>query len=203
MKEVIKFLFRIFFKIFFRVKVVNPQVVPLEGPVVLCSNHLGGMDMFFIGYKIKKRLVHYMAKVELFKIPIVGHLIKWLGAFPVKRGTADLESFKTALKILKEKHILGIFPEGKRTMGKDLSKVKIKPGAALLAIKSGAQILPVALEGNYKIFSRVRVTFGEPFKLDADPDKKYSSAELSEMSKDIMLKVYALMEDNPIGNNKG
>lgn len=203
MKEFIKVLFRIFFKILFRVKVINPQVVPLEGPVVLCANHLGGMDMFFIGYKIKKRIVHYMAKVELFKIPIIGRLIRWLGAFPVKRGTADLESIKTALKLLKDGHILGILPEGTRTLGKDLSKVRIKPGAALLAIRSQAPILPVALEGNYRIFSKVRVTFGEPFKLDADPDKKYTSAELSEMSKEIMKKVYALMEDNPVGNNKG
>ncbi len=203
MKEVIKGLFRILFKIFFRVKVVNLQVVPLEGPVILCANHLGTLDMFFIGYKIKKRLVHYMAKIELFKIPVVSLLIRWLGAFPVKRGTADLESIKTALKLLKDGHILGILPEGTRTLGKDLSKVRVKPGAALLAVKSQAPILPVALEGNYKIFSRVKVTFGEPFKLDADPEKKYTSAELSEMSKEIMKKVYALMEDNPIGNNKG
>ena len=194
MKDAIRFLFRIIFKIFYRVEVVNREAVPQKGPVILCANHLGALDMFFIGFKIK-RLVHYMAKEELFKIPVIAPIIRYLGAFPVKRGKADLESIKTALRLLKEGHVVGILPEGTRTMKKDIKTIRAKPGVALLAIKSGVPVLPVALCGNYKLFSKVRVVFGEPFMLEADRNKRYSGAELSGMSAGIMEKVYALMKE--------
>lgn len=184
---------KLFFFLFYRVKIIGLDNVPKEGAAILCANHVGEMDMFFIGYKVK-RLVRYMAKSELFKIPILSPLIKFLGAFPVKRGKADVEAIKTALRLLDEGHIVGIFPEGTRLKNKKGKTVKAKPGAALLAQKSGAPILPVAVEGKYRPFSKIKIVFGKPFSLDLDKDKKYTNNELVEISENIMKKVYALTE---------
>lgn len=184
----------IVFSLLYRVKIIGKDNLPETGPLILCSNHNGEMDMFFIGYKLK-RLVHYMAKVELFRNPLIGFLLKWLGAFPVKRGKADVEAIKTSLRILKNNEILGIFPEGTRMKKKTQNSVRVKPGIALLAQKSGAQIIPVAVSGKYKPFSKIKVVFGKPFSIDFDKDKKYTNSELVEISESIMSKVYALMEE--------
>lgn len=192
--NVFKGFVRVVFAIFYRVEIIGKENVPDTGPLILCANHNGELDMFFIGYKLK-RLVRYMAKEELFRNPILGGLIKWMGAFPVKRGKADVEAIKTSLRLLENNEVFGIFPEGTRMKKKDVNSVRVKPGVALIAQKSGAPIIPVAVSGKYKPFSKIKVVFGEPFSLDLDKDKKYTNSELSDIAKEIMLKVYALMED--------
>ncbi|HHW49717.1 MAG TPA: 1-acyl-sn-glycerol-3-phosphate acyltransferase, partial [Clostridiaceae bacterium] len=194
MLEIARFLVNIYFSIFYKVEIINKENIPAEGAALLCSNHVGALDMFFIGYKIK-RLVHYMAKKELFKNPIIGAVIRWLGAFPVNRGKGDVGAIKTVFKLLKEGKIVGIFPEGTRTRGKINVNRRIKPGIALLAIKSGVPIIPVAIKGSYKLFSKVKVIFGQPFKLEADNNRKYRNDELVDISKAIMNKIYSLMEE--------
>ncbi|AEV68455.1 lysophospholipid acyltransferase family protein [Acetivibrio clariflavus] len=184
----------IVFAIFYRVEVIGKENVPETGPLILCANHNGELDMFFIGYKIK-RLVRYMAKEELFRNPLFAKFITWLGAFPVKRGKGDVEAIKTSLRILENNEVLGIFPEGTRMKNKDAKSIRIKPGVALIAQKSGAPIIPVAVSGRYRPFSKIKVVFGKPFRLDLEKDKKYTNSELVEIAKDIMSKVYALMEE--------
>ena len=191
MKRFFRILCILFFGIFFRVEVLNRENVPVKGPGILCANHIGELDMFIIGYKIK-RWVYWMAKEELFRIPVISFIIKCLGAFPVKRGKADINSIKTAMKLLNHGNIVGILPEGTRTRGKDRNKIRVKPGAALMAIKTGVPIIPVAIDGNYRLFSRIRVIFGKPFKIDAPSGRKYTSYELAEISRNIVDGIYAL-----------
>lgn len=193
MRGFAKLITRIFFAIFYRVEIVNIENVPSKGPALLCSNHNGELDMFFIGYKLK-RWVHYMAKEELFKIPVIGRLVKLMGAFPVKRGDGDIRAIKTTLTLLKQGHIVGIFPEGTRTRGSLNNNIKIKPGIAMFAIKSGVPIIPVAVVGSYKPFSKVKVIFGSTFNLDIDKNKKYTIEEMTIISRGIMDRVYFLME---------
>ncbi|MCX7749796.1 MAG: 1-acyl-sn-glycerol-3-phosphate acyltransferase [Clostridia bacterium] len=191
LKGFVKLLLNIYFSIFYRVKLVNKGNIPPKGGAILCANHVGQMDMFFIGYKIK-RMIHYMAKEELFRNPLQSAFIRWAGAFPVRRGTGDVEAIKTALKIIKQGHILGIFPEGTRR--KDGQSGTVKPGVAMFAVKTGVPIIPVAIEGNYKLFGKVKVVFGKPYYLEVEKGKKYSNDELIELSQGIMKEVYALLE---------
>jgi len=184
----------IIFGLFFRVEVVNAENVPEKGPAILCANHIGELDMFLIGYKIR-RYVRYMAKEELFKIPVLSFFVRKLRAFPVKRGRVDIESVKTALRLLNGGHIIGILPEGTRTRGKDRKDIRVKPGAAAIAVKAGVPIIPVAIEGDYKLFSRIRVIFGKPFRIEANPERKYTNDELTEISRNIMDGIYKLMEE--------
>lgn len=185
---------KIVFSLLYRVKIIDMQNLPQTGPLILCANHNGEMDMFFIGYKLK-RLVRYMAKEELFKNRLLAGFFRWLGAFPVKRGKADVEAIKTSLRLLENNEILGIFPEGTRMKKKAAKAVRVKPGIALIAQKSGAPIIPVAVSGKYRPFSKIKVVFGKPFSIDLDKNKKYTNSELVEISESIMSKVYALLEE--------
>ncbi len=193
MVNVIRFILRVFFKIFFRVEIKGLENVPKEGGILLCSNHIFDLDMFVIGYKLP-RLVHYMAKEELFKIPFVKNFITWLGAFPVRRGAGDIGAIRTVIKLLSEGKIVGIFPEGTRSKG--VKKTEAKAGIVLLAEKSGAPILPVSIKATYKPFSKIKLVYGKPFKLDFKVGEKLSGEEMIKMSKMIMEKIYALSEGN-------
>jgi|LSQX01.3.fsa_nt_gb 1-acyl-sn-glycerol-3-phosphate acyltransferase len=195
MEKIVRLFMLFLGKFFYRLEVTGLDNIPEKGGVILCSNHPGTFDMFFIACKVK-RLVHYMAKEELFKNPILAYILSKLGAFPVKRGTADINSIKTALKLLKEGKILGILPEGTRTGFNTKRKIRPKAGAALIAVKANVPIVPAAISGDYrKLFSKVKVKFGKPFYINSEPDKKYTKDELEKISMSIMDKVYSLLEE--------
>lgn len=194
MAEFIKLLTRIIFKIFFRFEVEGIENIPTEGGVILCSNHPGTLDMFFIACKVK-RLVHYMAKEELFRNPILRFIVVKLGAFPVKRGRNDMDSIKTAIRILKDGKILGILPEGTRTGPNNEKNIKPKPGVALIATKAKVPIVPAAITGGYKLFGKVKVVYGKPFYINGGEPKKYTKDDLIEITNDIMSKIYMLLEE--------
>ena len=193
MKKIAVFLTKLVFNIFYRVEILNAENIPENGPALLCSTHNNILDMFFLGYKLK-RWIYWMAKEELFKNPIGGFIFPKLGAFPIKRGKGDVGSIKTAYKHLQDGNIVGIFPQGTRVKGKNRKAAPIKSGAALLATNAGVKIIPASVEGNYRLFSKIRVVFGKPYTIDVQKDKKLTSDELSEISKEIMQKIYSLAE---------
>lgn len=193
MKKFAVFITKVFFGIFYRVELVNPEKIPAEGAAIICANHNTMLDMFFLGYKLD-RWINWMAKEELFKNPILSFLLIKLGAFPVKRGKGDVSSIKKAYKLLEEGHIIGIFPHGTRINASNVDTVRIKSGAAMVAVNSGASVVPAAVKGNYKLFSRIKVIYGEPFKID--DGKKYTGEERTEISREIVRRIYALLEEN-------
>jgi 1-acyl-sn-glycerol-3-phosphate acyltransferase len=193
MKKVALLITRICFKLIYKVEIKNKELIPETGPVLVCAAHHSILDMFFLGYKLN-RWINWMAKEELFKNPVLSYVLKKLGAFPVKRGKGDVGSIKTAYKLLEQGEVVGIFPQGTRTKTLESQKARIKPGAAMLAVNTGVKILPAAVKGSLKPFSRIKVIFGEPFRIEGDKDKKYTSEELRSISRDIMSRVFALEE---------
>lgn len=155
-------LLRFIYAILFPLKIVGKENVPKEGGVLLCANHISLLDPMTIGIKLKRQ-VKYMAKAELFEVPVLGWLIKQLGAFPVKRGGVSKESIKTSLNTLRSGHIMGIFPEGTRNSDSGSAK----KGAASFALRSGAAVVPAAIIGSYKPFRRMTVIYGSPIDLSA------------------------------------
>ena len=103
-----------------------------------------------------------MAKKELFKIPILGGILSRAGAFSVDRGNADMGAIRTSMMILKEKGILGIFPEGTRRQDSGEGK----HGAVMLAARTGSQVVPVYIPRQKRIFHRLDLVVGEPYVLD-------------------------------------
>lgn len=193
MKKFLYTLTNIVFFLFYRVEIVNPEKVPKEGAALLCSAHNTILDMFFLGYKLK-RWVYWMAKEELFRNPLLGYVFKKLGAFPVKRGKGDVGSIKAAYKLLEDGEIVGIFPQGTRVHSGNVKTVKIKPGAAMLALNSNVKIIPAIVQGSYKLFSKMKVVYGEPFMIETEPGRKLTKEEMTEVSSDIMKRINSLLE---------
>jgi len=170
--EICRSLVRGLIFVMYRLKTEGLEHIPSSGPVILCSNHLSNLDPVFLAAPLNRR-VHYMAKMELFSIPVLSWLIVKLGAFPVNRGGVSKNSIRTALQLLSEGKVLGIFPEG--TRGK-MSGVG-KKGAASLALKSGAAVIPVAIIGNYRPFRRMKILYGPPLDMSGFADGSSESLE--------------------------
>ena len=181
---------RIFFSLFFRVEYKGLENVPEEGPLIVCCNHISLLDMFLFAQRIPRK-VYFMAKKELFRIPVLNTIIKALGAFPVNRGHGDLNAAKTTLQLLNEGKAVGIFPEGTRSK-KSKTRVKPKSGAVLFAIESGAPILPVGIFGDYRVFSKMKVVYGKPFSIERNDGEKAGKADLQKMAEDLMDRIYSL-----------
>src|SRR5690606_27525178 len=127
-----------------RLEAKGLENIPESGPVILCANHISNFDPPVVGIPVNRK-VHYMAKQELFNIPGFGWLIHKLGAFPVKRGGVSKESIRLSIQLLKDGNVLGIFPEGTRKNAGGMGK----KGAAMLAIKAQATVIPVGIVGSY------------------------------------------------------
>jgi len=155
-------------RLLFRLEVYGESNVPLEGALVLASNHLSLLDPPLIGCACPREL-RYVAKAELFRIPLLKSLFRRLGGFPVERGAADVGAIRTALQHLREGRAVLIFIEGTRGTGESL--LPPTPGATLLARQSGAPVLPTAIIGTHRAMpkgaklprlTKVKIAFGKP-----------------------------------------
>jgi len=185
-----RFIVRVVLSVFWRFRSYRAENVPGRGPVILVCNHVSYFDPPSLG-AASPRPVVYMAKHELFRIPILGPIITWLGAFPVDRSRGDVGAFKAALGVLKSGACLGIFPEGTRNTD---GTVQPQLGAAMLASLSGAPVVPAYVSGTNAIkkFSRITVTFGEPLRFEAG--RKATREDMAKWTSDLMERISALRE---------
>ncbi|MDF2568232.1 MAG: hypothetical protein K0R90_1688 [Oscillospiraceae bacterium] len=154
---------RIVMSLWYKVEVRGKENLPEKGGYIICCNHRTNFDPLFLGTKINPDLT-FMAKSELFETPIFGHIIKWLGAFPVHRGKGDTTAINTAVESIKDGKVLAIFPEGNRS--KDGQLQRFKSGAALVSSRTGADIVPacVYFKGELSFRKKVTVRFGSVIK---------------------------------------
>jgi 1-acyl-sn-glycerol-3-phosphate acyltransferase len=131
-----------------RMRVEGAENVPRVGSVILAPNHLSATDWPAVGL-VSPRLPWFMAKEELFAVPILGPLIRLLHAYPVKRGTADRAALRFTEGLLRQGQVVVIFPEGQ--VSPDARFQPLKPGAALLALRTGAALVPVGLRGTERL----------------------------------------------------
>lgn len=167
--------------------VIGREKVP-DGGCVLVANHTQWADPVLVGTALGNQYpLVAMAKKELFQIKLLGPLISALGAFPVERGTADIGAIKTSLKAVKEGKKLLIFPEG-GTKHKAGDEAKV--GAAMIAARTGAPIVPIYISENKKFRSKVYVVFGDAYI----PEKTKSKDGYRAIADDMMRRIYALKE---------
>lgn len=166
---------RVFGRVVSRISVEGAlDEIPRQGPVILVANHASNLDAVVIGSELIPKLgrrIHWLGKKELFAWPVVGWAAANGGVHPVDRGAADIEAFRLASRILEDGHILFLFPEGTRSPDGTLQEAR--DGIAVLAMRSGAPIVPLAIAGSSRVWpkgqslphpgGRVTVRVGKPF----------------------------------------
>ncbi len=164
----------------FRVKVEGLKNDPGEGGILLCSNHITLLDPICISAVLRKTEPFYMAKKELFKIPILSSILRALGSYPVNRGAGDLGAIHKTVDLLRAGHCVGIFPQGTRCRGVSLEDTKFKNGAALVLSKTEVPVLPVRVKvknNKWCPFKKIEIVIGEKIEADMlklDPEKNKS-----------------------------
>ncbi len=168
------------YKFIFRGSLIGKENIPQKGSFILVSNHGSLLDPPLLGHAIGRN-ISFMAKSELFRIPLIGFIIKSCGAYPVRRGMADKNTIKIACEKLSNNNSIGIFIDGTRQ--KDGRVNKPKQGAALLSLKNQKLLLPVAIINSHRLvryrffipfFTKIVIKVGKPIK----PPKTTSKDDL-------------------------
>jgi 1-acyl-sn-glycerol-3-phosphate acyltransferase len=178
------------FKPWYRIEVFGLEHFPKDGGVLLCTNHIHNFDPLVVG-STAPRPVHFMAKEELFNVPVLGNIVRKCNAFPVKRGKGDRESLRAGLKVLKDGNVFGLFPEGTRSktgeIGKGLS------GAGFFALRAEADVVPCAIIGPYKSLKKLKVVYGKPIAMEEMRAAKASTEQVTEL---IMSEIHKLIKEH-------
>jgi 1-acyl-sn-glycerol-3-phosphate acyltransferase len=189
-----RFIFLVYLKLLYCMKIHGRSNIPARKPFIVCANHICWLDPMAVGAALPLKFrIYYMAKKELFNNNLISYLLHMAGAFPVNRQEPDLLAVKKAYLILKEENVLGLFPEGTRSRDGEMQKAF--NGAALIAVRSGVPILPVAVEGPYRLFKPLNVHIGKPFTLPPliYEQRKEKKKQLEEMSYMIMSNIRKLL----------
>jgi len=185
----------------YRVEVQGAERVPRDGPVVIAANHHSFIDPLVIGV-VLPRPIAFIARGDLFRVPGLGWLLRKLYAIPVERGSGDLAAVKAAIRALRAGMAFGIFPEGRRSRSGHLEP--FKTGAAAIAMRTGARIVPVAIVGTREIWppgrrprlgGKIRVLIGDPIDL-GDAKGRLDKAHLEAATRQIEAAVARLLPED-------
>lgn len=194
--------FLVLFRIIFRMRVYGLKNIPRGGGALMISNHVHNADPVLM-MAACPRPTHFMAKEEIWKVPVASWIAIKTGAFPVRRGTADRGALRRADEILRDGRLVVVFPEGTRSVTGGLTKAF--PGVSLIATHSGAPLLPIAVLGTEdlpgngakqkkrdRIWPKTTIMFGEPFHLETHkPDG--SRWPLEELSDAMMIEIARIL----------
>lgn len=181
-RKIVKAFLRGLYKIFYRVKVIDEEnlvnAAKENNGCIICANHLNALDAVAV-VVFSKEKIRFIGKHDLARIGAYRWLEHLFDVIPIKRGKQDMEAMKRCLKALKNGEILAIFPEGtRRGMAKN---VKVKNGAAFMAIRSGKPVVPVGISGSFKPFTKIYIKYGKPIDMSKYKTKnKLEEKELQE-----------------------
>lgn len=182
MYSAIKAILYYFFKLVFRYEMMGTENIPAKGGVIIAANHISLWDPPAVGAGLT-RPIHFMAKEELFAIPVFKWIITKMNAFPVRRGAADRTAIRYAINLLKDGEVLGLFPEGTRSKTGILGKPE--PGIAMIALKAGVPIVPAAIIGTNQvgkagcILPKFIIKYGKPIIIEQGKNDKETMEQLS------------------------
>ena len=183
----------IFYKLFYRVKILGKENIIKNGKGIVICNHLCKMDVFVVGALYPNKTI-FLAKKEWYKNKILSWLLKTMGSIPVDREKPSLTSIKESLQVLKNNQRLGIFPEGTRnTEGNKIQE--IKQGTAMFAIKGKAQITPVIIYEKIKMFKTNYAIVGKPIDFSEFYDVRFTDEISDKCNKIILEKMQKLQSE--------
>ncbi len=196
-RTVANWLMRTLFHLLYRIELSGSDNVPRQGGFIAMMNHIYFIDPVLVG-ALAPRPIVIMSKIENYKNPVAALALRLYGTFPVHRGELDLNAIRTALSLIEKGHGLLMAPEGTRSKIHSLQEGR--DGLAWLAVRSALPVVPVALSGHERLGSNVRrlrrtpfrITFGEPFVLQADPGLP-QRPQLRRMTREAMYRLSALL----------
>jgi len=182
------------------------DAIPRDGPVILAANHISNADPVLVGAWLTPRLgrrIHWLGKKEMFDWPVVGWVARNGGIVPVDRDGADVEAFRTASRVLEAGEVLMVFPEGTRSPTAELQPPK--DGLAMLALRTGATIVPIGISNTDRLWPKgrpiprpgghVSMRIGAPFRiadlLPPEVDRKAAKRVATTL---IMRRIAALLD---------
>lgn len=193
---------RVILRTFWNLRAHHAERVPKEGGYLLVSNHASNLDPPVAGCLLA-RGVHYLAKAEMFRYPLMRNYLEAIQAHPVRRGAVDRKAIKMCVDLVKSGALLAIFPEGTRTHDGEFQEPK--PGVGMIASQTGAQCVPVYIEGTYGVWPRHRalprlrgridVYYGEPFDLPERPDGMDKKDYYARCAEEMMRRIAALRDE--------
>ena len=184
MREIFKFIFKIITIIIYRPKIIGAENVPKEGNAIICANHVHFWDSVVIIVMLKRK-VNVLAKEELFK----PKFNKWFAGVI----GADLGAVKTSLKLMENKELLLVFPEGTRN-GVAKGK-KAKKGSVMIAATSESPIIPIGVQGTFKPFTKVTLNIGKPIDYSAYKNETKDKAKMDELAQELMTEIIKLRDE--------
>lgn len=196
-------LMRILFKIVYNPKIINKELIPKEGSIVIACNHKHVYDQC-LTIMATKRPINYMAKKEYFEGKLAW-FFKFVGCIPVNRNGKDDSAKKRAISILKNNGAIGIFPEGTRNKTKNKILLDFKFGAVSLANKTDSLVVPCAITGDYKFRSKnLIIKYGKPFKVkDLKKANDHLYKEINSLINSNLKNTNRTMEEELNSHNKG
>lgn len=189
---------------YIRLQTIDIENIPKQGGVILAPNHPSDLDSFILGIAITRQL-HTMGKEELFRRRFAGFIFRKLNAFPVKRGEIDRESIRIAIGVLKDGHVIDMYPEG--TVSKDGFLQEPRLGTAFIALQAKVPVLPAAIIGTFNVMSKgqrfprphkVVIKFGRPLYFDEYYDKPYNKEILKFVTMQIMNEIKVLLNSDEL-----
>lgn len=174
--------------IFFNIDIKGKENIPKQGRFILCSNHTSYWDPVLLGM-LTPRIIHFMAKKELFKNTLISKILKKSYVIEVKREGNDISAIKESIRALKKESIVALFPQGTRVQTNDSESAK--GGIGMLALKTNSPVIPVRLEFKTKFRSKAKIIIGKPITFELK-DKKSSSDVYEEIGQEVIQKIYDL-----------
>lgn len=193
--EFLRVFFFMIFLVVFRYRVTGRENLPAQGGYILAANHLSLWDPPLIATLVRAH-IHYMAKQELFEIPIFASLMRVLGVFPVKRATADRGAIRTAINLLQAGKVVGIFPEGTRSKTGLLQSPEA--GLELIAGLAKVPVVPVAISGTNRIFKDGCLIphFDVHFGKCVCPVDKHTDKSKNSLTTEVMQSIQTMLDEH-------
>lgn len=182
-RAVLKSLVHLYYKIVFRIESIGEKNIRDDEAYIICANHLNYMDATAV-VVCNKRIVRFVCKDTMFHNSFLNWILHLVNAIPINRDKQDIEAMKRSIRALKNKELLGIFPEGTRKgMEKNL---KAKNGAAFMALRTKAKVIPVGIQGSFRPFTKVYLNYGKPLDFSEYYGKEKDKEVLEKVTKEIM-----------------
>ncbi len=185
-------------KRYFRMEVIGAENEPEDNgtPLLICSNHLSMADVTFLAANMKRQ-IRFLAKEELFHVPLLGWFVKKMDAIPIRRGQSDVAAIKAVLKVLESGGTACVYPQGHRYTNVNPKDTEIRHGAAMMIWRSKCDVLPAAMIGKgWKIrpFRKNRIVFGSVIRYDELNMTSGTPEEYKRVSEEVFSRITELCD---------